>query len=423
MENRQFMRLVDKALTSLALDWPFWASIGLTMGRVVDTRVPVAATDGKEIVLNPDGFMAFEEDYQRTFVLLHEVTHVILKHPVLKAEMRMALCDDFDEMTFQYAADYVVNAMLVEAGVNPAPGVLLRHEFSGMSVEEVYMKIREEQKQEKPKPNPKGGRSGKGDGKSPEPQSGSGSPGDNDQKNQPFAGDYGQVQDLKLDEGETADSYNADLNQRLVQAENIAKSAGSMPGNFMSRIETMIRPTLDWRNIFAQVMFNQVPFEYSYKHPNKLFLQDDIVMPTITSGEGGDVVLAVDSSGSISDTDLQRMMSQFLGLRQAFPKVTMRLVFCDTIIHKQLTIKPEDDVDILMRMDIGGRGGTYFDPVFAWVRDNVVDPKVVVYLTDGWPFKVPDLAGVSCPIIWVLTADNDNWRKQCPRGEITLLDT
>lgn len=436
MNDKEFMHKVNRALTALALDWPFWASIGLTMERRVDRCVPVAATDGREIIFNPEGFMAFPEDENRTFVMLHEVSHVILKHPILKMEMGMALGPDYNDWTFQKAADYVVNGMLVDAGVPPAPGLLLRHDFSGMSVEEVYMRLKEEDKDQpegKAKEKKKGKKKNDGTvppawphqgvGSAPQSDDSSGSGSDKDTPPE-FDGDYGQVANLKLDEGETKEAYEAELHQRIVQAQNVAKAAGTMPGNFMEKIAVMIRPSLDWRNVLAQVIFNQVPFEYTYKHPHRIFLQDDIVMPTINKGEGGDVVLAVDSSGSVPDRDIEKIMAQFTGLRQAFPGVGVHVVYCDAQIGNTYYVSPSDDMDVATdKMVVTGRGGTDFDPVFKWVSEHADDPKAIVYLTDGWPCRTPRMTNlINCPLIWVLTADNDNWRRVCPRGEITLLD-
>ena len=51
-----------------------------------------------------------------------------------------------------------------------------------------------------------------------------------------------------------------------------------------------------------------------------------------------------------------------------------------------------------------GRGGTSFSPVFEYVKNEKINPKVLIYYTDGGDAHFPEKPP-AYPVIWALTKD------------------
>jgi predicted metal-dependent peptidase len=91
-------------------------------------QVPIAATDGLYMMLNPNDVP--EAEAQRARVrMAHEVLHAIMNHPVqmYNCSMRgkVAFTDGqslpFNEDLYQIAMDFVINAILVQSKIGTAP--------------------------------------------------------------------------------------------------------------------------------------------------------------------------------------------------------------------------------------------------------------------------------------------------------------
>jgi predicted metal-dependent peptidase len=110
------------------------------------------------------------------------------------------------------------------------------------------------------------------------------------------------------------------------------------------------------------------------------------------------LVVAVDTSGSIGDDDLKDFLIEINGVARAGADITV--ISCDTEIHSTEPYKRG-----LMPQFKGG-GGTDFDPVMQWLRDNRHERfGGCIYLTDGCaPTPTID---PRCPVLWVITPEMD----------------
>lgn len=87
--------------------------------------VPTAATDGVYVYINPDFWRSLPTDGQRAFLLAHEVSHIIFRHPQRgKAYRKRGFFSHdmkWDGHLYNVAGDYVINADLVAMGFEPIP--------------------------------------------------------------------------------------------------------------------------------------------------------------------------------------------------------------------------------------------------------------------------------------------------------------
>src|SRR5215207_1871179 len=115
--------------------------------------VPVAATDGLYMYLNPDTWFKYPLG-QRAFIMAHEVMHCIWNHAIIFHMYRRREVVKFsdgtelpyDETVMQHAADYVVNSTIVESafdGFQVPPDALIDQNLitSKDSLIEAYRKV------------------------------------------------------------------------------------------------------------------------------------------------------------------------------------------------------------------------------------------------------------------------------------------
>ena len=87
------------------------------------------------------------------------------------------------------------------------------------------------------------------------------------------------------------------------------------------------------------------------------------------------MLLAIDTSGSVSDTELAEFMNEIHHIHKAGVDIT--IVQCDTSIRSIEAYKGKND------LKVHGRGGTEFDPVLDYYNANLGKYTSLVYFTDG----------------------------------------
>lgn len=87
------------------------------------------------------------------------------------------------------------------------------------------------------------------------------------------------------------------------------------------------------------------------------------------------MLLAIDTSGSVSDNELKEFMNEIKHIHKAGVDIT--IIQCDTKIN---SIKPYNGKN---ELEINGRGGTEFDPVLEYFNNNLKKYTSLVYFTDG----------------------------------------
>jgi predicted metal-dependent peptidase len=133
--------------------------------------------------------------------------------------------------------------------------------------------------------------------------------------------------------------------------------------------------------------------------PSKRSESTGVYMP-FQLKENIDIVVAIDSSGSISDEDMTDFMSEMIGISKSFSAIRMTVLVCDAKIQSVQEItngfSPKD-------IKLAGFGGTSFKPVFSWISENKPSAKLLVYFTDGYG-DFPSSETIKT--LWVLPNDN-----------------
>jgi predicted metal-dependent peptidase len=152
--------------------------------------------------------------------------------------------------------------------------------------------------------------------------------------------------------------------------------------------------------------------------PNRRFVAEGIYLPGRGKPSLGDVVVFVDTSGSVSDKLLSFFLGEVEGVLKAHP-ARVFLVACDA--EPWLVGEYDNAYDFPLEVPIKGRGGTDFRTGVKWIEDHsgafcegeqYMDetPRIAIYLTDGmgdYPKELPE----GLDMLWVLSK---NWEKGSP---------
>ena len=157
--------------------------------------------------------------------------------------------------------------------------------------------------------------------------------------------------------------------------EQTVKKRGSIPGEIegVITIEEIVAPKFDWRGymrrftgISTKVFTKKIRRKENRKFPES---------PGLKLKMKQHMLLGIDTSGSVSDSELQEFMSEIHHIYKAGVDVT--IIQCDTSIRAIESYKGKFELNVL------GRGGTEFDPVLEYYNENQGLYTSLVYFTDG----------------------------------------
>jgi predicted metal-dependent peptidase len=157
--------------------------------------------------------------------------------------------------------------------------------------------------------------------------------------------------------------------------EQTVKKRGTVPGEIdgVIIIEQIEAAKFDWRGYIRRFtgVSTKVFTKKIRRKENRRFSDN----PGLKIKMKQHMLLAIDTSGSVSDTELKEFMNEIHHIYKAGVDIT--IVQCDTRITsiKSYTGKHE--------LEVQGRGGTEFDPVLDYYNENQKKYTSLVYFTDG----------------------------------------
>ncbi len=187
----------------------------------------------------------------------------------------------------------------------------------------------------------------------------------------------------------------------VAQAAQVAKSCrrGEYAGMLEALVESLLCPKVRWTEYLAAVATEVIPDDYDWMEPDEEFLHRGIIVPDLHS-ERCRVAFAVDTSGSMSEEEIQAATSEGAGLLRSRGVIDVRVIGCDAEVHYDRVHRPRDPVP----MTWSGRGGTDFRPVFDRLEGESAI-KLLVFFTD-LEGEFPELAPPRYRVLWVSTSRN-----------------
>lgn len=357
----------------------FYTTIVLSMRFLWDENHPTAYTNGQVIGFNPDFFMKLTHD-ERIGVLVHEASHVAHMH-IQRQQERI-------HWLFNEAADHVINLDLKAKGFKIPGFGFADKRFTGMSTEQVYRILHEEFMQQPPQ----------------------------DQVPRP-----NEMDDLKQptdDNGKPMDPEQIKrmVDDMIVRASIEAKmqnDPGSIPGDIEIYLDKLLNPKLPWQTILRKWLKAQAKCDYTWKRPNRRFMPAHYLPSLQSEGAMIDFQAFVDTSGSETDADFLRFISELHGIMKMMKPKKIELGQFDTSIKSLVRVRNIMD---LAAVKFYGRGGTIITDVLDHAEKT--QPKVCMIFSDGG--FVIDRKTCSANILWMIH-DNPKW--DAPFGKVIHYNT
>ena len=131
----------------------------------------------------------------------------------------------------------------------------------------------------------------------------------------------------------------------------------------------------------------------------------DAIMPGMKNDDMIDIMVFLDASGSISSTMLRDFLSEVGGIMDQFSSYRIHVATFDTSVYNP-QVYTSDNINDIAEYEIGGGGGTEFECMFDWMRDNEIEPKRLLVFTDGYPcgsWGDPNY----CDTVWIIHGDRN----------------
>jgi len=411
MSNAKIKEALVKARMDLIFNHPFFGVLAFHL-KMVELEAPVEivdfkgkkvassnitfATDYKNLYYNPKLVEAWLADksvgHARVVAAIaHEIMHNVMHHGLRQQKRH--------QMKWNYAADLAINPILKDCGFQVGEEWALDDKFRDMSSEAIYAKL----------PEPKtinitiGHGGSEGDGKK---QKGQG---------QHICGGLFEVTDENGKPLSTAekDQLEAEMNILIAQAAATAKNQGKLPGALKEFVDNILEPKVRWQDKLRRFMETVSQNDYNWNRPNRRHIQRGLYLPSLHSHDLNNLVVVIDTSGSISTQDLEQFAGELSDILEVVGAGTTHVVYCDAAVNKVETFTRND---LPLHLEVIGRGGTDFRPPFKWAEENSVDPVALIYLTDLYG-SFPDEPDY--PVMWA-TLGNAN--PEPPFGELIKID-
>lgn len=360
-------KILDKLITArvgLLLRHPFFGNLATRL-KMVDASdwCHTLATDGRNFYFNY-GFVNKLTPKDAEFGFAHEVLHNVFDH--------MGRRDSRDPMLSNIAADYATNQILKDERIGTVPSfikIFQDDKYRSMSYEQIYDDLYE--KAEKIDIGSLGelldehldDGTGEG-GEDGEEVDGSG-------KGRPklTAEEKKQIRD--------------EIKEAMVAAAQSA-GAGRVPAGVQRMIKDFTEPKMDWRQLLRMNIQSILKSNYSFSRPNRKSQHSGAILPGMTNDETIDVSIAIDMSGSISDTMAKDFLSEVKGIMDEYVDFKLDLWCFDTEVYNYVQFTG-DTADEIMSYECKGGGGTDFDVNYDFMKNQGIEPKKFIMFTDGYP--------------------------------------
>jgi predicted metal-dependent peptidase len=355
----------------------------LSVGKVIFTQdLPTAATNGRDVMYNPD-FIKSLDDKELNYVVLHEALHKAYQHMHLWKKLWKE-----NPQLANMAADYVVNYSIHEADEHSQiakrpDSALFDLAYKGMTTKQIFDMLKRNSQYVK-------------------------------QQGGHDTHDWEGAEQLSDEEvKETAKQ----IDQALRQGEIIR---GKMQGNKNRSINELLEPKVNWREQLRDFVNATCrnKDKTTWKRPHKRFIGHDIYMPSLIGESIGQVVIGIDTSGSIGDKELTEFLTEVVAICEDVSPSSIELLYWDTQVAGHETYNQGDYKALVQSTKPAGGGGTHVGCVNQYIKDKRIEPEAVIILTDGY---VEDDWGGSwgcTPTLWAVTAKHN----VSPHGKTIHID-
>jgi len=404
VEYDQLCRREQERLSTLRLhlieSHPFWGYLLLQMKMVFQADLPsVAATDCLRYIWFNPVLTSRLPTQQLGFVVLHEVCHSVFA----SIERRGSRNQHRWNCATDYAINRIVSKIEVPGSLNSRrlyeipkivvdgreQKILLDPKYDGMIAETIYEALAAEELQNPLPlvlnlaiPGSENGDSGR-------------------TIELPGVFDHGGGIDVHLPSS-LSPSQQEELADRVREAVATSQNhggRGNTPLEDELPLQSGLRSRVPWQRLLRQFVGQALARDdYSLARPNKRYLCEKIVVPGRSSENPGLVVVALDTSGSMSTAMISQALAEIFSLKDLMSELL--LITADCEVNQVIPVSMLDE--FLRNPRVFGGGGTSHIPVFEYIAKHHLEPDLFIGITDlftEFPAKKPHY-----PVLWVAPA-------------------
>ena len=380
-QNLTVEQRLQKAVSDIMMNDKYIALAGLLAigNRSVRDDIPTACTNGRDESYGR-GFCDSLNDPELRFLVLHENYHKLARHLHIYYGLHKT-----DPECANMACDFWINHKLVEDNKDDKfatmTGALTigcySEEYANMSVPEIFNALYKKKKQGGGQPN---------DGQGGKPLD-----------------DHGW-EDAQGISDEEQKELAKDIDDVIRQGALVAGKTGSGGDR---TLEQFLEPQVNWREVLRDFITDTCAGgDFStYNKPNRRYLHLDLIMPSGISEKVEELILAIDTSGSIGQRELTTFLSEVKGICDTVKPSKVRVLYWDTQVCRDEVYEMDKLDDLPQSTKPRGGGGTEVSCVPEYMAEHGIKPQATIVLTDGY------LGGSwgkwACPTLWVIL-DNKN---------------
>ena len=389
--DREVREILVTARVGMLLRASFFGNLATRLKLVnADEWCATAATDGRNFYYNCK-FIKMLKPKEVEFLFGHEVLHCVYDH----FDRRQ----DRDPQLYNIAADYCVNADLkkhkVGEFITTVP-CLYDVKYIDWSAEQVYDDLYENADKididslldQMIDQHLEGGGDESDEGKGPAKYT-----------------------------KEEREQIKQDLKEAMLSAAQTS-DAGNIPGGVKRIVQLLTEPKMNWRELLRMQLQSTIKTDYTFTRINRKGWDSDAILPGMNYDEAIDIVIAMDMSGSIGRKQGKDFLSEVKGITEEFSNFKIKIFCFDTEVynHQEFTSENLDEID---EYEVVGGGGTDFDAIFRYLKDEDIAPKRLLVFTDGFPYDNSWGDANYCDTVWIIHGDKN---PNPPFGTFALYD-
>lgn len=389
--------IVEKAMITLSIKFPQFALLISRIGyQVVESNKSACAwTDGTSITINSKAIDSFNKNPIRTInnqqvnctigkeemaaILCHELFHLIgqtFTRGELLGIRHNDLINKENRKKFQrwnIATDYEINSLIVNNGETSdfsgsverkplgklPPFALYESKYSTLTAEEIYHQLEEQDDQ---------------------PQGHSEGVDELGFDNEDLS-DYDMDEHLPLLDDETRNEIVAKVSEILG-----GKSYSSGQSSLDRILNVAYKPKpFNWRRALVQYIRSWIRNNYTWNKHSRAGAANKLILPSAYKTPKLHVACAIDTSGSVSNTQLKEIIEYLFGILKQFKQYEVDVWCCSTEVHAETFRKytPVNAKDFT-ELPIKSYGGTDLRKNFDFIEKKYKAklPDVFILLSD-----------------------------------------
>jgi predicted metal-dependent peptidase len=366
--DREVREKLITARVGLLLRASFFGNLATRLKLVnADEWCSTAATDGRNFYYN-SRFIDMLKPKEIEFLFGHEVLHCVYDH--------FGRRGDRDPMLFNVANDFAVNADLKKHRVGEfitSVPCLYDPKYEGKSSEEIYDDLYENAEKinlsdliDKLLDDHL---DGEGDGEGDE---------DGDDKD-------GKGKGRPKLSAEERQKIRDEIKEAVLAAAAASDGAGNLPAGVKRLIQDMTAPKMNWRELLRMQLESTIKSDFTWMRASRRGWHMDAVMPGMKNDELIDIAIGIDASGSIDERMLRDFLAETQGIMDQFQSYKIHIFTFDTRVYNPAQYN-SDNLDTICDYEVKGGGGTDFDAIYNYLKEEQIEPKRLIVFTDGYPF-------------------------------------